>query len=277
MTVKKTAIFPPFGGVGRENSVGKPALAFWAVVFMLLSSPVPGWSKPLQEANPEKDFHEATVALKSGYAGMAYNLFLRIAEKGNPRAQFLVGRMLEEGMGVAKEPMQAAQWYRKAAQQGHTEAQTRLGFLYLGGTTVPQDNAEALKWFQAAADQGGHPMAQAYLCSIHAEGVVVPANQKLSMEWCRKAAEQGIAAAQTMLGFHYALGKDPPPDRTAARQWFGQAAKQGYTVAIRALAEMDRGGDPTPVSLPPARAMSPTPYPVENTEPVGVPSPKRWE
>ncbi|MBF0323225.1 MAG: sel1 repeat family protein [Magnetococcales bacterium] len=237
--------------------------------------PIVGGSASRQDPNQEKDFQEAVVALKSGYANMAYSLFLHIAEKDDPRAQFLVGRMLEEGQGVVRDPLKAAQWYRRAAQQGHAESQARLGFLYLGGTDVPQDNNEALKWFQTAAQENQHPIAQAYLCSIYAEGTIVPADQKLSLEWCRKAAERGVPAAQTMMGFHHALGKALPMDRAVARQWFELAAKQGYAGAIKALAEMDQGKTPNPeAGLPPAFFLWQA---TAATEKLPDTTPKKWE
>ncbi|MBF0425148.1 MAG: sel1 repeat family protein [Magnetococcales bacterium] len=231
--------------------------------------------------DPEKEFQEAAVALKNGYASMAYDLFLRIAEKGDPRAQFLVGRLLEDGRGVPREPEQSAQWYRRAATQGHTEAQVRLGFLYLGGGVIPRNDAEALRWFRLAAEQGGHSMAQAYLCSLYAEGgSTLPADKKLSMEWCQRAAEQGVPAAQTMLGFHYALGT--PPDLVTARRWFEQAARQGYTSAVKALTELDRGITPTPVTgMPPTQAAPPAApavtRPGSRAKPTATPTPNGWE
>ncbi|MBF0136305.1 MAG: sel1 repeat family protein [Magnetococcales bacterium] len=275
MGVKKSAQIAPPEGSGGRVGVGKLALAGWAVFLVLALWSGTGWSASPspKEANPAREFQEAVLALKNGFPSMAYNLFRRLAEKGDPRSQYLVGRMLEDGLGVARDPMQAAPWYRKAAQQDHVEAQARLGFLYLGGTTVPQDDAESLKWFQTAAEKGGHPVAQAYLCSLYAEGKSVQANQKLSMDWCRKAAEQGVAAAQTMLGFHYALGRGSPPDPVAARKWFELAARQGHAQASKALAEMDRGESHNPGNTMPESVTQP----VEKTESVTAPMPRMWE
>src|SRR5438309_797491 len=48
------------------------------------------------------------------------------AEKGNPQAQFLMGRMHEEGDGVAQDDAIAVKWYRLAADKGHATSQRRL-------------------------------------------------------------------------------------------------------------------------------------------------------
>ena len=76
------------------------------------------------------------------------------AEQGNAEAQHNLGVMYEKGLGVAKDDVQAVQWYRKAADQGHAEAQYNLGFMYAQGRGVAQDYAQAVQWYRKAADQG---------------------------------------------------------------------------------------------------------------------------
>ena len=43
---------------------------------------------------------------------------------------------------------------RIAAQKGNTDAQYRLGEMYAEGLGVRQDDAEALRWYRMAAHQG---------------------------------------------------------------------------------------------------------------------------
>ena len=49
---------------------------------------------------------------------------------------------------------EALRWYRKAAEQGYSVAQFNLGVMYENGLGLPQDYIEALKWYRKAADQG---------------------------------------------------------------------------------------------------------------------------
>jgi TPR repeat protein len=43
---------------------------------------------------------------------------------------------------------------REVAEQGDPDAQYELGFMYENGIGVMEDKAEAIRWFRLAADQG---------------------------------------------------------------------------------------------------------------------------
>jgi uncharacterized protein len=81
------------------------------------------------------------------------NVFRR-AEKGDAKAQFVLGLKYDTGKGVPQDYAEAAKWYRKAAEQGYAEAQFNLGTMYDEGRGVHQDYAEAAKWYRKAKDQG---------------------------------------------------------------------------------------------------------------------------
>jgi TPR repeat protein len=76
------------------------------------------------------------------------------AEKGDAKAQFVLGLKYDTGKGVPQDYAEAAKWYRKAAEQGYAEAQFNLGTMYDVGRGVRQDYAEAAKWYRKAKDQG---------------------------------------------------------------------------------------------------------------------------
>ena len=76
------------------------------------------------------------------------------AAKGDPEAQFNLGKMYEAGRGsYKKDYAEAARWYRAAAEQGDAFAQASLGILYRFGKGVPQDVVEAYMWLYLAASQ----------------------------------------------------------------------------------------------------------------------------
>ena len=81
------------------------------------------------------------------------NVFRR-AEKGDAKAQFVLGLKYDTGKGVPQDSAEAAKWYRKAAEQGYADAQFNLGTMYDEGRGVHQDYAEAAKWYRKAKDQG---------------------------------------------------------------------------------------------------------------------------
>ena len=55
---------------------------------------------------------------------------------------------------VAEDNKEAVSWYRKAANQGLSGAQFYLGNMYLDGIGVTKDYKIALSWFKKAAEQG---------------------------------------------------------------------------------------------------------------------------
>ena len=61
-------------------------------------------------------------------------------------AQFQLGVAYANGLCVAQDWYEAANWYRKAAEQGHSKAQLALGLCYQTGLGVNKNVAEASKW-----------------------------------------------------------------------------------------------------------------------------------
>jgi TPR repeat protein len=55
---------------------------------------------------------------------------------------------------VPRDYDKAVEWYRKSAEQGFAEAQYKLGLIYEEGLGVTQDYVEAHKWFNLAAARG---------------------------------------------------------------------------------------------------------------------------
>ena len=77
-----------------------------------------------------------------------------LAQKGDAKAQFLVGSLYYYGQGVPQDYQQASKWLRLAGEQGVTLAQYMLGGLSLAGLGVPKDANQARMWYRLAADQG---------------------------------------------------------------------------------------------------------------------------
>ena len=81
-------------------------------------------------------------------------LLRKAAEQGNADAQNKLGRMYDNGEGVAKDAVEAAKWYRKSAEQGNADAQNNLAYCYTKGAGVEKDFSEAARWFRRSAEQG---------------------------------------------------------------------------------------------------------------------------
>ena len=59
------------------------------------------------------------------------------ADQGNATAQYDLGVMYANGLGVPEDDAEAVRWYRLAAEQGNVDAQSALGFIYATGRGVP--------------------------------------------------------------------------------------------------------------------------------------------
>src|SRR5271165_5504224 len=118
----------------------------------------------LSSAGPLED---GVAAYRQGDFAAAIRLLRPLADEGDAKAEFHLGRMYALGEGVGQDPGQAITWYRKAAQNGDAEAEFVLGVMFLDRSGAPQE--EALAWLRKAADKGMFS-AQFRLGMIYAKG-----------------------------------------------------------------------------------------------------------
>ena len=71
--------------------------------------------------------------------------------QGDADAQFNLGIMYDQGLGVNQDLDEATRLYRSAADQGHARAHNNLGLMYADGDSAKQYFGEALRWFRKAA------------------------------------------------------------------------------------------------------------------------------
>ena len=82
---------------------------------------------------------EGHRAYERGDYDEARRLFRIAADRGNIRAQCLLGVIYAEGRGVGRDYDKACCLYRLAAGQGDARAQNNLGVMYAEGHGVGQD------------------------------------------------------------------------------------------------------------------------------------------
>ncbi len=100
------------------------------------------------------DFQKGYAAYQSGDYATALREFQPLAKQGYAPAQFNLGVLYEEGLGVPKNNKTAMKWYSLAAVQGHAKSQYNMGVMYSNGKGVLQDYKTAVKWYRLAAEQG---------------------------------------------------------------------------------------------------------------------------
>lgn len=102
------------------------------------------------------DFAEGSAAYDGGDYQSALEIWLELAEQGDPAAQIAVADLYLSGTGVAANPAEAARWYRAAALQGDPIAQLNLGDLYSLGLGLERNLVQAYLWLGLAVAQGRH-------------------------------------------------------------------------------------------------------------------------
>lgn len=100
------------------------------------------------------DFQNGWNAYEKKDYKTARELWLPLAEQGEPKAQFFLGFMHDMGFGVPENDKKANKWYQLAAEQGNSRAQLFTGFMYDFGYGVPKNYQKAVKWYQLASEQG---------------------------------------------------------------------------------------------------------------------------
>lgn len=156
------------------------------------------------------------------------------AEARDSDAMYALGLMYAEGRDVAKDPTEAARYFRLAASRGHEGAQYHLGVAHEMGLGVPKDDVEAARLYRRAAAQR-HAGAQCNLGRLHADGRGVAKDDAEAVRHYRLAADQENANAQTLLGLSYELGRGVEKNVAEAVRLYLLAAKQGEPAAKVAL------------------------------------------
>lgn len=144
-------------------------------------------------------FKDGVAAYDAGDYAAAYERWLPLAKQGDAAAQRNLGHLYRRGLGVARDALTAARWYRLAANQGLARAQANLAMMYLAGDGVDQDDQEAVYWLRRAAVQG-HAGAQYHLGRMYQAGRGVGRDPARAMGWFYQAARAGHAQARERLG-----------------------------------------------------------------------------
>lgn len=156
----------------------------------------------------------ASVNSQTPDMGKLYEQGMSFIEKGEPEsavpclleaaifehvdAQFNLGRMYDEGVGVKQNKEEAVHWYQRAAGLGHADAQNDLAYMYESGEGVEKNPKEAVKWYLASAKQG-NPIAQCNLANLYRWGIGCETNKKEAFRWFSEAADQGDDQAYRMM------------------------------------------------------------------------------
>jgi len=105
----------------------------------------------------ESQYNLATLYFKKQEFEKAKYWFEQSANKGDKDAQYQLGNLYLQGLGVQNNLKTAFYWYEKASNQEHAQSQHNLGLFYMQGEIVERDKDKALYWFKKAAENGYEP------------------------------------------------------------------------------------------------------------------------
>jgi TPR repeat protein len=176
----------------------------------------------------------------------ALQWYQRAAALGVARAQNDIGYMVENGLGIEKDPRRAAEWYRIAGEQGWGKAQVNLGRLYENGAGVPRDLKEALYWYRLASDsplEEDRAAARARVETIRkrVDSAQIAEVDARANKWRKLAAEETVARLPAPVDPSYR-----PPSAVASvdQSYRPPAASSGSSPAAPQVAAVDKAYTP---------------------------------
>lgn len=214
----------PFGELGAAPNERPRLRAYllWALVLSLVVLVV------LQLVLAARDsaaggstYEEGLAPYRAGEFAVARKVWEGAASHGDPRAQYMLGYLVQNGLGQPWSNRSAARWYELAAAQGHPEAQTALANLYLEGLGVPPDAQAGLELLRQAAD-AGHPPALYQYAALLFHGRWVKQDYAAALETFQAAAQGGSAEAADFVGLAQYLQDEA--ERQAAQRQAGDLA-----------------------------------------------------
>ena len=149
-----------------------------------------------------------------------------LAVDGDPGAQLLLGQLLVNGVGGARDVHAAFRWFKAAAGAQVPMAMNMVGRCYEYGLGTAVDYAAAARWYYRAAtfecDWGIYNYAH-----LLANGRGLEKDKVAALAWFRLAASRGHARAMHFLGEYLEKGWGAPCDLEAATSWYRRSAEGG--------------------------------------------------
>ena len=205
-------------------------------------------------------------------AELAYDYFLKAAEKGDPASMVALGSRLLNGDVVKRDEQKGTGWLNKAieskeftahlvlgdyfenekknlksalssytlgAEAGQTDCMVRAAAFHLEGKGTDKDKGRGIELLEKAA-KANNPQAHLMLAAqILGEE---KADFTKGYTHLLSASNGGLALAQNELGLFYLSGKLGVADVPAAASWFTLAAKGGLASAQNNLATLYERG-----------------------------------
>ncbi len=203
---------------------------------------------------------------------LAYDYFLKAAEKGDPVSMVAVGSRLLNSADIKRDEVKGTEWLKKAienkeftghlalgdylenekkdlkgalssytlgAEAGQSDCMVRAAVFHLEGKGTDKDKARGIELLEKAAkaeNAQAHLMLAALLLGEESPDLGKGYAHLLA------ASNGGLAQAQNELGLFYLSGKLGVADIPAAASWFTRSAQGGFAAAQNNLAALFERG-----------------------------------
>ena len=181
------------------------------------------------------DLKKAKRAYRNGEYGRALKLFRSSSDDGNIVADWYLGHMYSQGVGVTRDDAMAYSYYSRVADHYDPEesdpnrlkitvdAMVRLADYQRTGAVqagIQPDPRAAAQSYLKIATAYGHPAAQYALGVMSIKGEGVKKNPQQGLKWLMASARKRYAPAEAYLGDLYWSGQIVNGDRTRAVMWY---------------------------------------------------------
>ena len=148
------------------------------------------------------------------------------AKNGGRYAQYLIGKLYQDGPVLIPDSVEAWYWFDQSARQGVVAAQYELGMLLLTNDSEVRDLKSGIQWLEYAVRHGSD-CAFYRLGKEFLKGEIVERDITKALEYLTQSAGAGNQYAQYALGKLYLDSQD----REQAHYWFTRSAAQGNEYA----------------------------------------------
>ncbi|MEZ3591661.1 MAG: sel1 repeat family protein [Muribaculaceae bacterium] len=156
-------------------------------------------------------------------------LIRKASDKGDPRAQFIIGLYHYRGTAVQQDFELAVDYFKEAANGGFVAAQRALGTCYFYGDGVAQDYEKAVKWWMCASKQGdSESQYNLAFCYMKGRGVYQDDNEAFRLFTLSASSpnEYALSAHQLAECYHHGIGTER--NDSLSDMWRQRAAQLGY-------------------------------------------------
>lgn len=171
----------------------------------------------------------------------------------HPEALLQMGVILNEGIGVGKNPKEAKTFFYEGADRCAPEKVYDLGVKYYGGIGVGKDYSVARYLFRIAARKG-LPEANYSLGDMYLEGKGGERRFVSAVVAYKSAAGSGHDFSMIKLGDIYCK-EGPAKNLVEAYQWYILAKKHGSELADDHLRELEKQMSPDDIAKAKKRAV----------------------